>query len=237
MFEITPDEIAKLTDADLRELVGLLCEATLRDHQLPASAVTYGGNQDASDGGLDVRVKLPRKSKITGFIPKWSTGFQVKKPDLKPSMIGPEMRPDGKLRASIKQLVDHGGAYVIVSSAANLTDRSYNERIAAINQALRRVNGAANLYRDYYDRKRLTTWVRDHPGMIAWVKLRVGNAIKGWQPFGAWAYPAEGIDAPYLTAKNRFAAQPDRGALGPFEDMSPGKRRSVYVEIQYGGRS
>ena len=124
MFEITPDEIAKLTDADLRDLVGLLCEATLRESHLPTSAVTYGGNQDASDGGLDVRVTLPNESKISGFIPKPRTGFQVKKPDLKPSEIGPEMRPRGKLRASIKELVDQGGAYVIVSSAANLTDKA-----------------------------------------------------------------------------------------------------------------
>jgi len=198
MFEITPDEIAKLSDADLRDLVGLLCEATLRERHLPLSAVTYGGSQDASDGGLDVRVKLPRNSKTTGFIPKWSTGFQVKKPDLKPSKIGPEMRPDGKLRASIKELVNHRGAYVIVSSAANLTDKTYNERIGAMDRALRRVNGAAKLSRDYYDRKRLTIWVRDHPGLIAWVKIRVGTAIKGWQPFDAWAYPAEGVDARYL---------------------------------------
>ena len=59
MFEITGDDIAALNDTDLRTLVGRLCEAELRRRGLPVSAVTYGGNQTAKDGGLDVRVAAP----------------------------------------------------------------------------------------------------------------------------------------------------------------------------------
>ena len=40
MFEITDGDIAALGDADLRTLVGFLCEAELRRRGLPASAVT-----------------------------------------------------------------------------------------------------------------------------------------------------------------------------------------------------
>lgn len=70
MFEITGEHIAKLNDTDLRRLVHLLCEADLRRAGLPVSAVTAGGNQDAADGGLDVRVDLPAATNITGFIPR-----------------------------------------------------------------------------------------------------------------------------------------------------------------------
>jgi hypothetical protein len=79
MFEISGDDIAALSDADLRNLIGLLSEAELRQRGLPTSAVTFGGNQDAKDGGLDVRVALPADTTIAGFIPMPATGFQVKK--------------------------------------------------------------------------------------------------------------------------------------------------------------
>ena len=87
MFEITRDDIAALDDEDLRTLIGLLCEAELRRANLPVSAVTWGGNQTAKDGGLDVRVSLPPGPAIAGFIPRVATGFQIKKPDNRPPVL------------------------------------------------------------------------------------------------------------------------------------------------------
>ena len=68
MLEITGDDIADLADDDLRALVARLCEAELRQGDLPAAAVTWGGAQDAPDGGIDVRVALPHGTTIDGFI-------------------------------------------------------------------------------------------------------------------------------------------------------------------------
>lgn len=110
MFEITPDDIANLNDKDLRSLVGLLCEAELRKRGLPAAAVTWGGDQDAADRGIDVRVSLAADTAIEGFIPRPVVGFQVKKPDLAPAAIGLEMRPGGLLRPSIRKLAEQSGA-------------------------------------------------------------------------------------------------------------------------------
>src|SRR5437867_10017306 len=93
MFEITPDDIARLSDEELRSLVGFLCEAELRSRGFPVSAVTWGGNQNAADGGIDVRVALPAGTAINGFVPRPLVGFQVKKPDMTPAAIEPEMPP------------------------------------------------------------------------------------------------------------------------------------------------
>lgn len=76
MFDVTPDEILLLDDADLRELVGRLCEAELVSRGLSPAAVTWGGNQNAPDGGIDVRVALPVVTAIDGFVPRASTGFR-----------------------------------------------------------------------------------------------------------------------------------------------------------------
>src|SRR5262249_37255193 len=93
MLEITPDHISKLADDDLRTLIGLLCEAELSRHNLPVSAVTWGGDHRAADGGLDVRVALPEGSPGTDFVPKPNTGFQVKCRDMPRGAILAEMRP------------------------------------------------------------------------------------------------------------------------------------------------
>jgi hypothetical protein len=61
MFEITAEDIARLDDEKLRDVVARLCEAELRRRGLSPSCVTWGGNQSAADGGIDVRVALPTR--------------------------------------------------------------------------------------------------------------------------------------------------------------------------------
>src|ERR1017187_7109317 len=112
MFEITDDNIAALGDEDLRTLIGLLCEAELRHRNIPASAVTWGGDQNAKDGGLDVRVALPAGTIIDGFIPRAATGIQVKVPDMPRQAIIDEMKPSGVVRPSIVDLAKDDGAYI-----------------------------------------------------------------------------------------------------------------------------
>ena len=80
MFEITGDDLALLRDDDLRTLVGRLCEEEVRKMGFATSTVTWGGDQDATDGGLDVRVGLPEAISIAGFVPRsrdWLAGEEV----------------------------------------------------------------------------------------------------------------------------------------------------------------
>jgi hypothetical protein len=51
MFEITADDVVQLSDEDSRSLLALLCEAEMHSRGLPVSPVTWGGNQNAPDGG------------------------------------------------------------------------------------------------------------------------------------------------------------------------------------------
>ena len=200
MFDVIPEEISQLNDTDLRELVGRLCEAELLSRGCSPGAATWGGNQTAADGGLDVRVALPPTTAIDGFIPRRSVGFQVKKPDMPRAEIIAEMRPPPArlIRPAIQELADEAGAYVIVSSSGSTTDAALQTRERALREALTGVAGADQLHTAFYDRTRLATWVRCHPGIIAWVKTRVGKAISGWFPYGAWTGGAEGDGGEYL---------------------------------------
>lgn len=198
MFEITGDDISALSDGDLRSLIGLLCEAELRRLSLPTSAVTYGGNQDAKDGGLDVRVALPASRAIDGFVPKPITGFQVKKPDMPSAAILKEIKPNGVVRPVICELANAGGAYVIVSSTGSTSDSALTARRNAMAAAIRGTPAEGKLKLDFYDRNRIATWVRDHPGQIPWVRARVGKAMLGWRSYGPWSHIPAGIDASYI---------------------------------------
>lgn len=198
MFEITANDIALLDDESLRALVALLCEAEARRRGLPTSCITWGGDQNAKDGGLDVRVSFPAGTSIDGFIPCPATGFQVKKPDMPRAKILDEMRPHGTLRESIKNLADEAGAYVIVSSASSTSDPALRSRRNAMAEAVGDLEKREALTLEFYDSARIATWVRDHAGMIPWVRRAIGKAIPGWQPYGAWASPEEGQAGEYL---------------------------------------
>lgn len=198
MSEITGDDIAALGDADLRTLIGLLCEAEMRRRGLPASAVTYGGNQDAKDGGLDVRVGLPSGSAIDDFVPKPATGLQVKKPDMPRAEILKEMKPKGVVRPVINELAVAGGAYIIVSSTGSTSDSALEDRRKAMAEAIKGTPAEGKLTLDFYDRNRIATWVRNHPGQIPWVRARIGKAMPGWQSYSSWSLAPAGVDASYI---------------------------------------
>lgn len=198
MFDVTPHEISLLNDTDLRELIGRLCEAELVSRGSSPVAVTWGGSQTAADGGLDVRVALVPGTPVDGFIPRFSTGFQVKTPDMARAAILAEMRPHGDIRPVIQELANDGGAYIIISSHGSTADIALRNRRSAMREAIEDCVDAEHLFTDFYDRTRLATWVRRHPGLITWVKQRVGRAIIGWRPYEAWSGATENADAEYL---------------------------------------
>lgn len=191
-FDISGNEIAQLGDADLRELVGLLCEAEIRRIGGDVSGVLWGGDQDAPDGGFDVSVTAPPLDQLPSFMRAGRIGFQVKKPNMAPSDIESEMCPKGAIRPEIINLIRAKGAYVIASSGSSTTDSALKKRIAKMLDAVKDHDPDKELHIDFLDRGRIATWVRDHPSLILWVKSRIGNSYKGWRPYEMWAFLPEG---------------------------------------------
>lgn len=225
MLEVTGNDIAALDDDDLRTLVGRLCEAEMRRHGLPPSAVTWGGDQNAKDGGLDVRVSLDIDNAISGFVPKPQTGYQVKKPDMPRAEILDEMKPKptGVLRPTILELADADGAYVIVSSNGSTSDTALKNRRDAMAEAVKGTRAQGKLALDFYDRNRIATWVRDHAGLIPWVRARIGRALPGWQSYGPWSLTPAGVDTSYLAdehARIRTGAKDEGEGVSAVEGIN-----------------
>jgi hypothetical protein len=198
MIEITGDDISKLQDDDLRSLIALLCEADLRASGLSTSGVTWGGHQDAQDGGIDVRVDLTTAAPSNSFIPRSNTGIQVKKPDMPRKAIINEMCPDGELRSVIKDLVELKGAYIIVSSQGSTADFALTARKKAMREALEDCPNSSEIIVDFYDRVRIASWVRNHPSLVLWVREKIGRQLEGWRAYGNWSESPCGVNEEYI---------------------------------------
>ena len=197
IFEVTPEQIELLSDTDLRTLVGRLAEQEAVRAGHSAACVTYGGHQNAKDGGIDVRVDTSGGA-ITGYIPRSSTGIQVKAEDMPKSKILDEMRPKGTLRPAIRMLGEAGGAYVIVSSKGSTADPALSARGNAMAEAMADAPTADGIHLDFYDRQRVASWVNQHPGLVPWVRSRIGQPLSGWQPFDDWSSSPGTPDEAYL---------------------------------------
>lgn len=58
----------------------------------------------------------------------------------------------------------------------------------------------SNLHLDFYDRSKLIQWLRQHPSVMLWVKGKLGQGYSGWQPYGAWSNPPQGVTDTLISA-------------------------------------
>ena len=169
ILDLTKEHIKLLNDDDLRTLIGLLVEKEVKSKNISSSSIRYGGNQNSTDSGIDVMVEIPDEQSISGYIKKPITGFQVKTTDFQPSKIKYEMCPKNILREYIVKLAEQNGAYIIVSGHADLSLKSYNNRINEMNNAIDSISIKHNLCLDYYDSNHIAIWVRNYTDIAVWV--------------------------------------------------------------------
>lgn len=198
IFSITVKDVQALNDTQARELVARLCRAELRANGVSESAVTWGGDQRAKDGGVDVRVSVPGPVKVTYFIKANEVVFQIKAEKFGPAKIGPEMAPRQKLRQAIIELGKVGGAFVIVSTRDSLSDSSLKLRQDAMAECLKKFKLRAKAKIEFYDARKIADWVEGHPTVVLWLNHALGKPLVGWRPYGPWAYKETTTDAEYL---------------------------------------
>ena len=197
ILEVTSSQVAQLSDGDLRALVAYLCERDLCTAGQSPAAVTWGGHQNAPDGGLDVRIQAPVPTGST-YIPRTSTGFQVKAQKMASKAIAGEMAPKGVLRPAIIELARVAGAYIIVSSKDSASDKELTSRKAAMLKATVTLPQGSDLFLDFYDSRRIASWVNQHRPLVAWVHARLGAPLSGWHSFDDWSSAPAATDAPFL---------------------------------------
>lgn len=187
LFEVTTQEVKSLTAEDLQELIGRLCIADIILSGKSSRHVKFGGDINTPDGGIDILVDCPEAIPQGLYVPRKLTGFQVKKPKMEPRDICKEMSKYLNENGSITRLIKNAGAYILVSSGQSCNVSQLMKRENAMREAVSQVTGYENLEVAFYDNHRIVNWVNEYPGLIAWVKSKVGIIINGWKPYENWS--------------------------------------------------
>jgi hypothetical protein len=203
LLDVTGTDISLLGDSELRVLTGKLCEADYLQAGLPTRGITWGGHQDAADGGVDVRVRRLTELDPTNVqppldshIPRADTVFQCKQTNMAKGDILAEMSKVDVLQ-HLGELATSDGAYVIVSGTST-TESMLQNRMDAMRHAVGSITESQRLVLDFYDQCRIASWVRRHPALVLWVLERVGRPFSGWRSYGYWASGRGTEDDSYL---------------------------------------
>ena len=198
IFKITSADIQALNDEQARELVARLCRAELNSKGLGTAPITWGGDQRAKDGGVDVRVDIASSMGVNGYIPRNATAYQVKAEQFAPAKISGEMAPNGVVRTIITELGEQSGAYIIVSTKDNCSDSSLENRKQAMINCLKDPILIKLIHVDFYDSRKIADWVENFPAIVIWVRNKLGKPLDGWKPYKPWAYYETNIEDEYL---------------------------------------
>lgn len=198
IFQITSSQIQALNDEQARELVAHLCKEELRTKDLGTDPVTWGGDQRAKDGGVDVRVDIAPTFGISGYIPRDATAFQVKAENYGPGKIPGEMAPKGVLRPAIVELSEQSGAYIIVSTRDALSDSSLRARKKAMAACLEEQGLSGKVHLDFFDSRKIADWTGNFPGVVVWLRCLLGTPLDGWRSYSPWAYREKSVEDEYL---------------------------------------
>ncbi|WP_429154006.1 hypothetical protein [Aeromonas media] len=237
IFDIEKDELLRLSDTQLEELIARLAEAEISSHGYSPAYVHWSGSINAPDGGIDVHVKVPVEQMSTGFIERPDTIFQAKKHPIPRAAITSEMTTDGALSPTISEQATKGGSYIIVSLGDDCSPPMKEDRLQAMQYAVANDPNRSNIHLDFYDRSKLSQWLRQHPSVMLWAKKTLGQGYSGWQPYGAWSNPPQGsedtlISAPGVTitlpsGKGKKLAIQD--AIGPMRELIRSTNKAVRI--------
>ena len=219
IFEVQKDDLLRLSDIQLDELVARLAEADVASGGHSPARVHWSGSITAPDEGIDIQVDVLADTIDTGYLARPSTIFQAKKHSMSASKITDEMRLKGKLSLTVSQQAETGGSYIIVGLTDDCSPPMRESRLKAMNKAVEDDPNANNIHLDFYDRSKLHQWLRQHPGVALWVRGVLGQALSGWQPFGRWSNPPTEADDTLILASCVSIIMPTRtGAKLSIED-------------------
>lgn len=231
IFDLEKDDLKRLTETQLEELVLRLSEADVSQAGHSPVYVHGSGSINAPDGGVDVHVQVPTGDLETDFLVRPDTAFQVKKSAMPRAKIKKEMTPKGMLLPVISHQAKIGGGYVIVSLDDDCSKKKREERIDAMRYALKDDPYHDNIHLDFFDRSKLYQWLRQHLSVMIWVEDNLGQGHSGWRPYGAWSDPPSGSKDELIFAPGVSITLPlDQGIKSSIE-QSQGARLSIEEAI------
>lgn len=230
IFEIEKNDLLRLSDTLLEELIARLAEAEVASNRYSPASVSWSGSIKAPDEGIDIHVQVNASEIDTGFLIRPDTILQSKKDHMRKSAISAEMEKNGDLNPILANQAKIGGSYIIVSLSDDCSPRMKKDRLDAMQAAVANDPNKDNIHLDFFDRSKLVQWLRQHPSVLLWVKNKLGQGYSGWQPHGAWSNPPNGSPDTLISAPGVIVHVPtELGQQLSIEDAIGSMRRLIHA--------
>lgn len=227
IFELDKAELLNLTDGQLEELVARLSEAEVAKAGHAVSCVRWMGALTAPDGGIDVQVVVPDEQFRGDFVPRAETVFQVKKPSMPPAKISEEMTGKDNAKVLFGRLNTAASAFVIVSLGDDTAPPNYKARLDRMGEELSALVNNPIIHVDFYDRSRLSQWLRQHVSVQLWVRKALGKNISCWRPLEKWTATPDGVDDTVIFQDGITVTVPGQSSGLSLEDAIPAARELI----------
>ena len=187
ILEITPDDINKLGDIQLTDLLLRLLRMEAQKFKIPKSCISGSLNIKAADGGEDAHIKWTGEPKKTEWIPNRYTLFQCKATEMSSSKCKNEMVSDGELKPRVKNVFDNSGSYVLFCTDDYTAHPSELKRIEAFRECIQ--STGAPYYEtvdiQIYDANKISRWVNEYVPLIVqvctWLGRYLPNSMCTWE--------------------------------------------------------
>ncbi|MCA0028172.1 MULTISPECIES: hypothetical protein [unclassified Mesorhizobium] len=200
IFEVTSDQVERLDESQVVDLLRRLISAELNKNSIPLRSGTAPAQITIPDGGDDARVSWSGGPNESDWLPSRFTVFQSKKGTTSPAQLKAETQTKStqgtnapKLSEALEEAISQSGAYVIVTPTP-VVGTNVDRRIKAIREGINDTGNDPFLLSSIqiYDCNRLAAWTNTHPSVALWVNALLRNVhLGGFQTFEDWGRAPE----------------------------------------------
>ena len=200
IFEATADQITRLKDFQLVELLRRLLNAELTKSGIPLGAGTAPAQITIADGGEDGRVAWHGGPDKTDFLPHRYTIFQCKRTAPGPSSLKEETwtkasQGKGKKREineALAEALKKEGAYLVITGSP-VVGVKVTRRIEALEEGIREAGEDPSKLAaiEILDANKLASWTTSHPSVALWLNSTLRELhLHGFRNYESWSSEA-----------------------------------------------
>ena len=186
ILEVTPDDINKLDEIQLTDLLLRLLRMEAQKYVIPTSSISCSLEIKASDGGEDAHIKWCDGPEKTNWILNRDTLFQCKAENIGPADCKKEILADGELKPRVKDVLDNGGSYALFFTQKCNT-KMKNARKDKIREGIQ--STGASYYEtvdiQIYDANAISMWVNEYASTVvqvcSWVGRHLPDSMNTWE--------------------------------------------------------
>ena len=199
-FEVTGDDIARLSEHELPDLLRRLLNAEAFSNALPSDNIHVAANIYVADGGEDGRISWEAGPTRTTYLPSRLCQFQLKAGHVPPARAGKEVLTiKGEVKGMVADVLQQGGNYIVLCGH-KYAAQHIKERRERILEALRGAGlSVEDRQVDFRDASEIANWVNEHASVALWVKDRTQpGTVRPFRPWSHWASRKEHRSTPYM---------------------------------------